>query len=243
MKYNTKIHKALLNPHNSGEISSKEAEAAEMRLAIGEAGRLRDGQKVKIYLLVDEEDGLIADAKFQAFGSALLVAALQILCGMVLRKNYDQAARISASLIDKAADDGFGSSSYKELNLALNALVEACEKCHDIPFASDYAPPVPFSEGFEGEAQYPHFEELSDEQKKSVLDRVIEEDIRPFIELDAGGVEVVKIEGLKITIAYQGNCTSCYSSIGATLSAIQKLLQAKVNRELSVVPDMSSLTL
>ena len=240
--YSEVIHKAIMNPHNRGIITEDEAKMSEMRLAVGEGGRLRDGNKVVLYLLVDEEDGLIADAKFQAFGDSALIAAVQILCGLVLRKNYDQAARMSANLIDKAAGDAFPKETYPHLNLVLTALTEACEKCHDIPFADDYAPPVPFSEGFEGEPAYPNFDELSEEQKRSVLEQVIEEDIRPFIELDAGGVDVTKIEGMTLTITYKGNCTSCYSATGATLSAIQSLLRAKVNRELTVVPDLASLS-
>lgn len=63
--------------------------------------------------------------------------------------------------------------------------------------------------------------------------------MRPYIALDAGGIEVINlIEDKQVIIAYQGSCTSCYSSIGTTLSYIQQTLRAKVHPDLVVIPDM-----
>ncbi|HSX04708.1 MAG TPA: NifU family protein, partial [Rhabdochlamydiaceae bacterium] len=78
-------------------------------------------------------------------------------------------------------------------------------------------------------------------QKLSVIKEVVAKEIQPYIELDAGGVEVLKIENNQVHIAYSGSCTSCYSATGATLEAIQQLLRAKVYPELTVIPDMSFL--
>jgi len=59
------------------------------------------------------------------------------------------------------------------------------------------------------------------------------------VELDAGGVEVVKVEENRVTIVYSGNCTSCYSATGATLEAIGNILRRKVYPDLMVIPDLS----
>ena len=126
-------------------------------------------------------------------------------------------------------------------NLALEAIERACKKCNDIPFADHYAPP-PVSDEITGTPQYPNWIELSDLQKMSALESIIQSDIRPYIELDAGGIEISKVEGYKIVIVYQGACTSCYSATGATLSAIQKILRTKVHADIEVIPDSSVLT-
>jgi NifU-like protein len=56
--------------------------------------------------------------------------------------------------------------------------------------------------------------------------------------LDAGGVTVVNlINDKELLISYQGACTSCYSSIGATLSYIQQVIRAKIHPDITVVPD------
>ncbi|MCF7852573.1 MAG: NifU family protein [Simkaniaceae bacterium] len=247
-RYSKALKASILYPHNAGTITPEDAQMSEMRLLSGSAGRLKDGNFAKIYLLIDEEDGLIADAKFQAFGDSALIGSLQILCNFVLRKNYDQASRMTADLIDKQVreredQNAFPPETYPHLNLALSALMEALEGCQDIPFAINYVPPVPFDREKGNEAPaFPHFNDLNDAQKKAIIEEVIEKDIRPYIELDAGGVEITKIDGYQITITYQGNCTSCYSATGATLSAIQSHLQTKVNENIAVIPDTSTLT-
>lgn len=246
-RYSKSLKKAILRPHNVGVITEEEAQMSEMRLASASAGRLRDGNLVKMYLLVDEDDGLIADAKFQAYGDSALIGAAQIMCGLILRKNYDQAGHMSAEFIDRHARDSsdqpaFPDATFSHLNLVISAVSDAVEQCQDIPFADDYVPPVPFEDQESGEPQYPDFLNLSDEQKGAVLDEVIARDIRPYVELDAGDVKVTKIEGYKITITYEGSCTSCYSATGATLNAIQSRLRSKVHASITVVPDPSTLT-
>lgn len=246
-KYSPKLIQSILHPHNVGRITLQEAEMSEMRLVIGEAGQVKEGNKAKVYLLVDEDDGLIADAKFQAFGESALIGALQIVCGLILRKNYDQAGRITADMIDKHVRESFDEpafpeEAYSHLNLALSAVIEATEQCQDIPFASDYVPPSPFDPEEGGQPQYPHFLDLSDEQKQAVLEDVIAKDVRPYVQLDSGGVQVTKINGYQLTVTYEGSCTSCYSATGATLSAIQSILRSKVNPHLEVIPDLSTLT-
>jgi NifU-like protein len=238
-QYSKSLKAAILSPSFVGSISEEEAELSDMRLVVGTSGRARDGVIVKIYLLVSEEDGLIVDIKFQAFGETLLIGALDILCGMSLRKNYDQASKISAELLSGKGEFPVEAKPY--LQLAVSALFSAAQKCGDIPFASSYVPPVPFEKMESGEAIYPNFLELSLEQKMAVLSKVIDEDIRPYVELDAGGVDVTKVDGYQITITYKGSCTSCYSSIGATLTGIQSILRAKVNPFIEVIPDASTL--
>lgn len=72
-----------------------------------------------------------------------------------------------------------------------------------------------------------------------VIEEVMKEEIRPYIELDGGGVEVINLlNNREVIIAYEGSCTSCFSSTGATLSYIQQTLRAKVHPELIVIPNI-----
>jgi len=45
-------------------------------------------------------------------------------------------------------------------------------------------------------------------------------------------------EDREVIISYQGNCTSCYSAVGATLSYIQKVFRAQVHPDIVVIPDL-----
>ena len=71
----------------------------------------------------------------------------------------------------------------------------------------------------------------------------MKEEVQPYIELDAGGIEVPELKnGQEVVIAYQGACTTCPSSTGATLNAIQEILRARVHPSLTVKPDLSLLS-
>ncbi len=241
--YSKKLKKRIESPKNVGFFKKEEAKARLMRLAIGAAGTERN--KIALYLLVDEMDGVIADAKFQVLGDSALIGAADAACELLLRKNYDQARRLSAQLIDKYLQDKEGSDAFPKevashLNLVIDAIEEAAQKCMDIPIADGYSAPPMANEHTES-GQYPHWEKLSLEQKLTVLKEVVANEIQPYIELDAGGVEVLKVVNHEVHIAYSGSCTSCYSATGATLEAIQQLLRAKVCPDLVVVPDMSFL--
>ncbi len=86
--------------------------------------------------------------------------------------------------------------------------------------------------------------ELSQEKKLAVIEAVLDEEVRPYVELDAGGIVVQQlIDDKELAIAYQGACTSCFSAIGTMLSTIQQIVQTKVHPELIVVPNMDALKL
>lgn len=244
--YSKKLSNKIDKLRNAGFFSPEEAEARDMRLAVGESGRVEDGNIVKFYWLVDKDDGIIVDAKFQAFGQSVLMGAAEIACEIVIGKNYDQAKRVSTTLLDQHVRDrsdtaAFPKETIPHLNLVLEALEQASGQCTDLPLASSYVAPPMKMEGLEvREGGYPGWTELSMDQKLAVLEEVLDQDIRPYIALDAGGVEIVRlVNNQELFIAYQGSCTSCYSSVGTTLSYIQQVLRAKVLPTLVVTPDIN----
>lgn len=245
--YSQKLRKRIVSPIYAGSFTAKEAEEKGMRLAIGKEGLIEEGNCIVFYWLVDLEDGVIADAAFQVYGQSALIGAADIACELLIRKNYDQARRISAELLDKHVRDSnqtemaFPPDTFAHLNLVIGAIDEAADKCMDIPLADEYVtPPMEFS----GERrEYPGWDALTLVQKMSVLNQVLTEEVRPYVQLDAGDVYVTELRDEQVIIAYQGSCTSCYSSIGATLSAIDTILKMRVHPSLRAVPDMSLLEL
>jgi len=237
-RYSKNLLLRIENPISVGFFTKRDAESKKMRLCIGSVGKREEGRALCLHLLIDEEDGVVADAKFQAFGPPVLIGAADYGCELLLRKNYMQARRLTADLIDKKGQT-FPEGAGVYLNLVIDAIDIATEKCIDIPIEDIYVAP-PTMEG--GDRQvYPNWENLSDAEKKAVISEVMERDIQPYVELDAGGVKVVKVEDNRITIAYSGNCTSCFSATGATLDAIGNILRHKVFPDLMVIPDMNLL--
>lgn len=240
MQYSNKLTSKILNQRAMGVI--KEAPEG-MRLIVQEQGGYDEGAYVKLSVLIDLDDGQIADAKYVAFGESALIGALEVMCELILRKNYDQAARISADLIDKHVQGkgkkaSFPPEVYSQINFALNVLESAMEQCKGIALPEGYvATPVNLDDLEEGEL--PDWDALSEDERLATIRAVIQNDIQPYVELDDGGVTVTKMRSeFDVLIEYSGTCTSCYAATGSTLSAIQAILRKKVHPELVVTPDL-----
>ncbi|MDP1879359.1 MAG: NifU family protein, partial [Parachlamydiaceae bacterium] len=238
---NAKIEK----PRCVGYFTKEQAEERTMRVAEGRGGSASDGNLVCFYWLVDPDDGIIVDAKFQVYGQSALIGAAEVACELVIGKNYDQARRIGTDLIDKQVRDrseiaAFPKEASPHLNLVLEAMDQAADSCMDIPLSINYvAPPAPMEIGEVLEGGYPGWENLSLQQKLGLIEEIIARDVRPYIELDAGGIDVLDLQNdWQVIIAYKGSCTSCFSATGTTLSYIQQVLKAKVHPNLVVIPNL-----
>jgi len=241
-RYSRKIEKVLLDMRHAGILTQAEADARDLRLVIGEAGEIVLGNFITLYALVDKEEGILIHCHYQAFGDSALIAALEAMCTFVEGKNYAQAARITGDIIDLQLQDKPGKEAFPEevsghVNLVITAVDALVAQCSDIPISTI---PLPMpgmtsSEGIEG------FEDFSLSKKLEVIEAVLDADIRPYIELDAGGIEVKDLKGYKLIIKYAGACTSCPSAIGGTLSYISKVIREKVHCDLEVEPEMEAL--
>lgn len=245
MLFSKKVHARILQPLYSGSFHPEESILRQMRLVSGQEGKISEKRAVRFSWLVDESDGIIADARFEAFGPPALIAAADLACEIVIRKNYEQARRVSAEILDRQGRDKPDRPAFPEeagalLNVVLFAIDEAADQCTDIPFADTYIS-SPIDSLPEGNG-HPQWKELSTKQKIALLEEIVASDILPYVQLDAGGVQIINLlDEREVVIAYQGSCTSCHSATGSTLNAIQQILRAKASPDLFVTPDLSLL--
>ncbi|MBI9071426.1 MAG: NifU family protein [Melioribacteraceae bacterium] len=68
------------------------------------------------------------------------------------------------------------------------------------------------------------------------INTVLDQRVRPALANDGGGMEVLGLDGLTLSIRYQGACGSCPSAIRGTLVAIQNLLQHEIHPGIEVIP-------
>ena len=94
-EYSQKVKEHFKNPRNVGEIADADA--------IGEAGALSCGDKLKLYLKIDDK-GIITDAKFQTFGCGSAVAASSMLTEMIIGKSVEEAKKITNKQIADELD-------------------------------------------------------------------------------------------------------------------------------------------
>ena len=93
-EYSDKVKDHFKNPRNVGSIENADA--------IGEAGALSCGDKLKLYLKID--NNIITDAKFQTFGCGSAVAASSVLTEMLIGKTLEEAKKITNKQIAQELD-------------------------------------------------------------------------------------------------------------------------------------------
>lgn len=79
----------------------------------------------------------------------------------------------------------------------------------------------------------PTAEEENELLKK--INELLDRKVRPALAGDGGGLQVLGIEGFKVSIRYQGACGSCPSAITGTLMAIEGLLRRDINPSIEVI--------
>lgn len=92
--YSPKVMEHFLNPHNMGEI--------ENASGIGEVGNPSCGDVMRLYLKVNDETGIIEDARFMTFGCGAAIASSSMVTDMVKGKSIDEALALSNAAVAEA---------------------------------------------------------------------------------------------------------------------------------------------
>jgi NifU-like protein len=221
-----------------------------MRIAKSDLLDAKKGVHIQLSLLFDETDGVVSDFKYFGKAPIDLLVTLELFSELCLRKNHDQLRRITAQILEKKLveavpkQDGLPSYLQRWVNPLLETLDALIQQVADLPLPTAYvAPPEEMQQMLDSETFiYENWLDLATEQKLVILEEVIAKDVRPYVALDQGNVKPKEMRSaFELVVEYEGSCTTCYSSTGATLSAIQEILRRKVHPELIVTPDLASL--
>jgi len=84
------------------------------------------------------------------------------------------------------------------------------------------------------------FEKMTLVQKIKAIDLVVDENVRQFLIMDGGNMEVIDVKDsedhIDVYIRYLGACSSCSSSTTGTLFAIEAALKEKLSDKIRVLP-------
>ena len=85
-----------------------------------------------------------------------------------------------------------------------------------------------------------NFETMTLVQQIKAVDAIVDENVRQFLVMDGGDMEVIDIkkteENIDIYIRYLGACDGCSSSSTGTLYAIESTLKEKLSTKIRVLP-------
>lgn len=119
--YNKIIMENFLNPNYAGLLSKADLTAKVQDKDSGEI--------LKIYIKYD--DNVITEAKFKAFGSPVIIACANILCGMIIGEEIESLLQIShANMLEKTGE--IPVEKIKTLTLLEEGLKELVNQYNEI---------------------------------------------------------------------------------------------------------------
>ena len=95
MKYSEKVMDHFTNPRNVGEIENADG--------VGVVGNAKCGDIMKMYLKIDEND-VITDCKFKAFGCGAAIATSSMATELVKGHTIEEALKLTNSAVVEALD-------------------------------------------------------------------------------------------------------------------------------------------
>ena len=78
------------------------------------------------------------------------------------------------------------------------------------------------------------FGQMTVVEKIKAIEHVLEQDVRPKLNLDGGSVELVDLAGSVVKVRLTGMCSGCAGAMGTLKNFIEKTLKEKVDASLSV---------
>jgi len=236
----------ILSPRHSGVFDADDTSYQNVRILKEAAGEPEGSGRVLLSLVVDVTDGIIIDAKFQAYGESILIGVADMICEDLIQKNYGQAKYLSVDFKSCVVGDihEFFERVFRYVDILLEAIRCASSRCVDIPLTKHHASTyqLPDRKEVSKEGGFPGWKDLTYEQKLDMIKQAVSEEIQPYVELDAGGVEILSLRNdREVIIAYHGACATCPAATGSTLEAVQNVLRTRLSPELCVIPDPSFL--
>lgn len=77
----------------------------------------------------------------------------------------------------------------------------------------------------------------SDDPEIAKISAILDNTIRAGLQMDGGDIQIVGLDGLNLTVSYQGACGSCPSASMGTLRAIESILRDQYNPQITVQID------
>ena len=243
-KFSAKFDEAASQPKNRGAYYKEDA--TEKGMALVEA-KFKD---MKLYWLVDVVEDRVYSAKFFAYGGKVSVGIGETLSTLVKGLTLDEACSLLGADVERTLRDDPELPAVPEAKKTAFGNVPELLKMIKESYPEAKAVAMASNNLIESGATKPKSAKeltmqdqawmgLTEEDQIKQIDIVLDEKVRPALMQDGGNIQVMEVvDGERVIVQYQGACGSCGSSLGATLSFIERALRDDVYNELQVVPNM-----
>ncbi|RBQ27710.1 MULTISPECIES: iron-sulfur cluster assembly scaffold protein [Arcobacteraceae] len=103
-EYSNKILERIDEPKNLGVITKEKAKEFNLKLLIADY-ESNAGDSIRLYWVVDKQSNIIMDAKFQSFGSGIIIALNDMMTELCIGKTVEKASKITKTDVEFALRD------------------------------------------------------------------------------------------------------------------------------------------
>ncbi|MBL3520727.1 iron-sulfur cluster assembly scaffold protein [Arcobacter lanthieri] len=103
-EYSNKILERIDEPKNLGVITKEKAKEFNLKLLIADY-ESNAGDSIRLYWAVDKQSNIIMDAKFQSFGSGIIIALNDMMTELCIGKTVEKASKITKTDVEFALRD------------------------------------------------------------------------------------------------------------------------------------------
>ena len=189
-------------------------------------GQSGQPEHVELFLAIDE-DQKIRQVRFKSPATGNFLLVYEFLCHLALGVSLKQAAHITPLQVRRKVQDALD-QDVGELPWPDHDPFPIMQKI------CNYRAPSVESVG---EDQTEKWDDLGLFEKVRRIEEVLDDNVRPMLASDGGGIELVDLREDELVVHYQGACGSCSASIGGTLVFIQETLNDALDADLTVKPE------
>jgi len=207
-----------------GELGEADARAKGLEFVETTHGQDQAKDHIHLTALVDDV-GVIKDLRYRslAIGTDLLV--LDVMAEMCVGRRLDQLPALSVGqVLDRIAED----LDQQNVPFALPreqsfpVLVKLAGRRVGGQVAEDETEALPWSE-------------IGLFEKVRRIEELLNDQVRPMLASDGGGMDLVDLRGDELVVQYSGACGSCGSAIGGTMQFIEDTLSSNLGVDLKIV--------
>lgn len=231
-QYGEAIQKILLSPKY--RYDSSQNQPSDLIIYVHKEEKTTT-KSLSLYLILDEQ-GVILSARHRTYGPTSLMALIEITCHLIEEKSIHFLDKISPEYmhnqIKNLNNKNFPLVFLKDIKMIIALLQEAKEKSSSLISSTD-----PSSNPIKT-IPSTHWNSLKKKEKLAILENIIDQEIRPFLEADGGGIEIIDfiVKNNTLLFAYKGRCAFCPSALSSTLHFIEHTLSSHFSIKISLKP-------